>query len=290
MKLAIAALVAANLFWAGNFVFSPAAVAEVSAFGLSFWRWLFGLPLIFALAAFIDRPRWGEVLRRWPTHLVQAFTGLVGFSVFTYLAVEQISPVNASLVQAINPAMILLLSSWMLRSRPLRQELIGMAISTVGVVIVLLGPGDIAVNPGSLGLGVLYMVLAVICWSIYTVRGRAVVDPPLTSSTMQVAFASLITLPLAAISGGLSLDISPTALASILYIAIFASVGALVAWNFGVARVGPNAAGVYLNLLPVFTALLAVLFGAPLTLAQIFGGILVLGGMVLVTRASRERM
>lgn len=281
---AIAALVGANLFWAGNYAFSPLAVAELSPAGLAAWRWTLSAPVLLVLAVLIDRPDWRATLRRWPTHLVQSLLGFTGFSLFTYLAVEQISPVNAALVQTLNPALILVLTGALARIAPTRREVIGIGVSMVGVMIVLLGPGADLANPGSTALGLVYMVGAIVTWGFYTVNGRRLADPPITATAMQAVFAMLVTLPIAGVSGGLHLELSGGAWASLLYIALGASVAAMILWNFGVGRMGPNVSGASLNLLPVFTAGIAAVLGSPLVPVQFIGGALVLVGMWLVTR------
>ena len=282
--LAVVALIGANLLWAGNYAFSPIAIAELSPTGLAAWRWLVSAPVLLGLALVVDRPRWGEVLRRWPTHLGQSLLGFAGFSLFTYLAVEQISPVNAALVQTLNPGLILLLTGLATRLAPTRREVLGIGVSLVGVLIVLLGPGADLANPGSTGLGMLWMTGAVVAWGFYTVNGRRQLDPPITGTAMQAVIAALVTTPIAAATGGMRVVLSAPALASVGYIALGASVAAMILWNFGVTRVGPNAAGASLNLLPVFTAGIAAVLGAPLVPVQLVGGLLVLVGMWLVTR------
>ena len=289
LVLAIAALVGANLLWAGNYAFAPMAVAELSPVGLATWRWTLAAPVLLVLAAVLDRPDWRAVLRRWPVHLGQSLLGFSGFSLFTYLAVEQISPVNAALMQTLNPALILLLTGMLARIAPSRREVLGIGISMVGVLIVLLGPGADLANPGSTALGIVYMVGAIVTWGFYTVLGRRQADPPVTGTAMQAVAAALVLLPIAAATGDLRLDVTPPALASLLYIVLGASVLAMILWNSGVTRTGPNAAGASLNLLPVFTAAIAVVLGAPLVPVQLVGGALVLVGMRFVAPRRRVR-
>jgi len=122
-----------------------------------------------------------------------------------------------------------------------------------------------------------------VTWGFYTVRGRRQVDPPVTGTAMQAVFAMLVTVPIAAATGDLHLDVSAAAFGSLVYIALGASVAAMILWNYGVVRTGPNAAGASLNLLPVFTAAIAAVLGAPLVPVQFIGGALVLVGMWFVT-------
>lgn len=68
-----------------------------------------------------------------------------------------------------------------------------------------------------------------------------------------------------------------------LYLGIFPSVIGLIFWNKSVSNLGPSLASIFLNLLPVFTTIMAVIFlNEKLVPAQIFGGILVVGGVLLV--------
>jgi drug/metabolite transporter (DMT)-like permease len=128
-------------------------------------------------------------------------------------------------------------------------------------------------------------VLAVICWSAYAINGRRHGGAPITSTALQAVIAAVLLAPVGLATSTLTLDHSPGAVWSLLYIAVFPSIFSLVLWNFAVGRVGPVRAGVFLNLLPLFTAALGVALGSSLAPGQVIGGLAVIAGVLITSRA-----
>jgi drug/metabolite transporter (DMT)-like permease len=96
-------------------------------------------------------------------------------------------------------------------------------------------------------------------------------------------FATLIIAPFA-INQGMDISkIGPLALTGILYMAIFPSVFSYVFWNMSVRAIGINQAGISLNLIPVFTAIISVILGERITGTQVVGGLLVFMGVYLTS-------
>ncbi|MNW04182.1 EamA-like transporter family protein [compost metagenome] len=82
----------------------------------------------------------------------------------------------------------------------------------------------------------------------------------------------------------MKLPLSREATAGILYIGLFPSVGSFIFWNASIREIGASRAGIYLNLITVFTAILSLLLGNPVTLVQVIGGLLVFAGVYLTGR------
>ncbi|WP_331711960.1 DMT family transporter [Arthrobacter sp. B6] len=134
-------LVLATLFWSGNFVVGQAALTSMTPVELTFWRWtIAALPLL-ALAQLVDRPDWRAVLRRWPTLLLLSVLGMSGYTLLLYAALQHTSALNASLITAANPALIVVLAVFMLGDRPGALGWAGIGLGLAGVLLVLTG-GD----------------------------------------------------------------------------------------------------------------------------------------------------
>lgn len=289
------ALVIAPLCWSGNFVFAPAAIAELGPVGLSAGRWIIAAPLLVIVALVVERPRLREVVRTWRFQVTQSLTGIVGFTIFTYLAVEQTAPVNAALVQSLNPAAILVLSAIVMQAWPGRRPVIGALVSLVGVagvvgLPVLTGEARAADSGhGSALLGVGYMVAAVLCWAVYSVNGRRAPAPPITSTAAQAIIGVVLTTPFAMAMGSFNVSLSLPALGALVFIGIFPSAVSTTCWNFGVSRVGAERAGIFTNLLPLFTAGLSVALGGRISWGQIVGGVLIIAGVLITTGLPRRK-
>lgn len=281
----VLALVGATLFWAFNYVLGAVAVREMTPVSLTALRWaLAAVPLV-VIAQVVERPDWRAVLRTWPRQAVLGVVGMLGYALFVYTALQHTSSVNASLVNALNPALIALLGAAVARRAPSRRAVVGMLVGLLGVLVVLTGGRLGALLSLDLNVGDLLMVGAIVVWSLYTVGGRALAGvPPIASTALQAAIAALVMLPFG-VTGHVHWPTGRDATVALVVIAGASSVGSYLLWNLALRRVRPAEAGSYLNLITVFTVLISAATGYALGAAQVVGGVLVLGGVLLV----RER-
>jgi drug/metabolite transporter (DMT)-like permease len=281
----VVALVGATLFWAGNYVLGAVAVREMSPVGLTALRWAIAAVPLLVIAQVVEKPDWRAVLRTWPRQLVLSVLGMVGYALFVYTALQHTSSVNASLVNALNPALIALLGAAVARRAPSRRSVLGMVVGLVGVLVVITGGRLTGLTSLHLNVGDLLMVGAIVVWSVYTIGGRSLAGvPPIASTAVQASIAALLMAPFAA-AGQVHWPTGRDATVALLVIAVLPSVGSYLLWNLALRRVPPAEAGSYLNLITVFTVLISALTGYALGAAQVVGGVLVLGGVLLV----RER-
>ena len=282
-------LALANLFWAGNYVFGEMVAREISPISLTFFRWCFAfLPLI-ALAWLIERPDWRAAIREWKWHLLQSLLGLTGYTLLLYAALGLTGAVNAAVISAINPATIALAAAIVLHERLRPVQVVGLVVAFVGVTVVLTG-GDLQqLLDQGFGVGDLLVVGAVLAWTAYSIASRRLVTPPITATAVQAVFAVVTMLPLIAVTG-VSLPTSAAGTLGLAYIVIFPSMAGYALWNIGAAKVGPARAGIFLNLLPVFTVVIALMLGATLEPAAAIGGSLVIAGVYLTLHQRRSDM
>ena len=289
--IATVSLLAATLFWAGNYVVGAAAVAALDPISLVFLRWAFAaLPLV-AVAQLVERPRWREVLRAWPWLLALTATGLLGYTLLLYTALQFTDPFNASLINAFNPALISIAAVFFLRERLSATGVAGIVLALVGVLIVLSGGDPAALFRTGFGVGDLFMLGAITAWTAYTIVGRGTKGvPPITSTALQAVITVLLLTPVVLLTGGPTLPATPDAWGALVFIGVFPSVLSYLLWNRALGEIPPARAGVFLNLITVFTALFTIVAGHPFTAAQIVGGVVVIGGVALANeRALRRR-
>ncbi|WP_168915233.1 DMT family transporter [Microcella flavibacter] len=278
--------VLAQLFWASNFVVAAIVVDEFSPLELTFLRWVGALPILLVLAQLLERPRWRDALREWPRHLLQAALGMVGYTLFLYAALATTSPVTASVISAINPAVIAIAAVIVLGERIMALGIAGIVVSFAGVLVVVLtgqGGGELAFSSGDL-----LMLGAIAVWTAYVILGRTVRTPPITATAIQAGMSILLLGPVVAIVG-FGATPSGSGWLGLAWIIVFPSALAYLFWNIAVSTLGPSRTGVFLNLLPVFTALIALLFGDVITIGQVVGGLIVLAGVSLTTRPGATR-
>ncbi len=252
------------LFWAGNAVVGRAAVGEVPPFALSFWRWAVALAVLAPLGAGAVWAQRAAVRRHFGTLLVLAVTSVSAYNTLLYLALQTTTAINVTLVASALPIVMILLARLWLGEPIGGRRAVGVLISLVGVLAVV-GRGEASVLLGlELQAGDFWMLLAVLSWAVYSVllRRRPTGLTPMALLTVLVALGLPFILPLYLweLAAGATMAASLETAAVIGYVALFPSVLAYLAWNQGVAAVGPSVAGQYTYMVPVVTALLAVAF------------------------------
>lgn len=292
--LAYVGLVLTPLFWAGNAVVARGTVEHIPPLSMSFWRWVIALTILlpFGLPG-IWRHR--DVIRHRLGSMLALATFSVGaFNSLLYFAATTTTATNIALINATIPIFVALLA-WILlgdRTRPIQA--CGIALAVLGILTVV-ARGDISVLTGLQAQpGDLIMVAAVFSWGLFSVllRRQSVPLPALTFLTTQILLGALVILPfylmdLLFFSGGFELS-RATAL-PLLYFAIFPGILAYGFWNHGVHKIGPSKAAIFMYLTPVFASVLAGIFlGESLGPFHIAGGLLILGGLLLATRAGRH--
>ncbi|MDR1386089.1 MAG: DMT family transporter [Propionibacteriaceae bacterium] len=279
---AVAALVGANLFWAGNYIVGQAAVTDIAPLSLVFLRWLIALVPLFLIAQTVERPDWRVVLRAWPRLAWLSVCGLLGYNAFLYTALQHTDALNASLINAFNPALISLAALVFLRERLDRAGLVGLGLALAGVLYVISDGHPAALLKTGFGRGDLLMVGAITVWTVYTLSGRRPLPvPPITSTFAQAVVTTVLAGLWVAGTGGATWPSGSQSWSALLFIAVFPSVGSYLLWNYALRRLPAGRGGVFLNLITVFTALFTILAGRPFSLAQLLGGAVIVVGVVL---------
>ncbi|MFP5311279.1 MAG: DMT family transporter [Actinomycetes bacterium] len=288
--VAVLSLLGATLFWAGNYVVGSGAVQSIDPLSLVVLRWAIALVPLLIIAQLMERPCWRTVLAAWPWLLALSVCGLLGYNLLLYFALQHTDAFNASLINAFNPALITLAAAVFLRERLTPLSVAGVVAALAGVLIVISG-GDVRrLLTAGFGAGEVLMVGAIFAWTAYTVTGRlAPKVPPVTATAVQAAFAVALLAPVRLAAGGLALPATGPALASLLFIAVFPSVLSYLLWNRALTILPAGGAGVFLNLITVFTAILTVLAGQVHTAAQLVGGAIVIGGVVATNAPAFRR-
>ncbi|MDJ0338763.1 DMT family transporter [Cryobacterium sp. PH31-O1] len=281
MKSTIA-LVLATLMWAGNYIVGGIAVQTLSPVELTWLRWLLACIPLLILAQVVERPNWALVLRHWPRLLLLAALGVGGYNLLLYTALQYTTPQSASLINAANPAVMVVLAAMLLRERIGWRGIVGLALGLVGVVLIVTDGALASILTRTPNAGDVLMIGAIVVWSLYTIVGRGLPVPPITATAVQGTFVAVLLAPVA-LASGVSWPAHAAIGWAVIFIAIFPSIGSYVLWNAALKSIPPGRAGLFLNLITVFTVIIAVVLGAQLTAPQLVGGVIVFAGVALST-------
>lgn len=270
--------------WGVNFVVIDEGLADVPPLLFLAMRFtLVAVPLIF----FVPRPAagWRAVVA------VGTFMSLGQFS-FLYIALELGMPAGlASLVLQAQVIFTIVIASLVLREHPTRRQLVGAGIGMTGLAAVVIAHGAVApVVP------VLVMLAAAMSWAI----GNIVCRRAGVASGLSLVVWSALVVPVPALLLSVAVDgggevaralthLSATAIASTIYTAFGASVLGYTIWNSLLVRYPASAVVPFVLLVPVVGIAAAwIAQGEAPTFAELFGGLVMLGGVAVASSRARS--
>jgi drug/metabolite transporter (DMT)-like permease len=256
------------LLWAGNAVVGRLVRDLVSPLTLNFVRWVIAFVLLLPLAWPVLRPS-SPLWAHWKRYAVLGLLGIGCYNAFQYLALQTSTPINVTLVGSSLPLWMLATGAMFFGARVSGREIGGALLSMLGVLLVLsrgewgqllalrLVPGD------------LYMILGTIAWAFYswflvrTTAPQGVRQDWAAFLMAQLVFGLGWSGALAAgewAAGAAHVEPGWPLVSAMLFIGIGPAVLAYRCWGTGVQRAGPQAASIFMNLTPLFAAILSAAF------------------------------
>ena len=281
-------LTMATFMWAGHTIAARLSVGEMSPMVMMGLRWFACL----AILAFIFRRQiaaeWPRVRARLVWVMLMGGGGMAGFTFFFILAAQHTTAVNLGITQSSVPAIVMLLSLAVFGIRIGMMQLVGLAVSFLGVAV-LVTKGSLAVLLAlRFNTGDLLMLIACVCYAGYTVglSRRLKMSPALLLTFFSIPASMVFALSMGVEywAGTMQMP-GAKGLAIVAYCAIFPSMLAQICFMRGVELAGANRAGFYLNLIPIFAALMAVfILSERLYSYHAISAVMVLGGIYLAER------
>ena len=273
-------------FLASNHVIGRSVHGVIPPIGLSFWRWAAGALM---LAPFI-LPRIKTTAPIFFAYLkVYALLGflMVGSTTLILVSLNFTTAINVSLVNAVQPTLTLLLAILFLKDRVSKTSLLGICSALLGVVIMVSKASWSVITGLEFNFGDLVALVAMIGFSSYALNLKKLPgELSVTESLFGITIAgSLMLLPFYVLESVYyaPVPVSASTLWVVIELALLVTVFGNLMWNQGNRIVGPNRAAIFINLIPVFGALLAVTFlGEKVYGYHFVGAVLVCLGIWLV--------
>lgn len=282
-------LVLTTAFWGGAFIAGRHLAQHMPHFLAATGRFVAALlPLLVFAVATGNFPRLAR--RQLVATLLLGATGVFAYNAFFFAGLAHIPASRAALIVALSPIMTMLVMRVLMRERWSALRFVGVAISLAGVALVITR-GELATAfSGAVGLGELWIFLAVVAWVAYTIIGKRALEG--LSATAATAWSTLwgtlmLAVPaLAELAGGAVSWPDSVSWLAMAYLGVCGTALAFVWYNQAVAAIGPARATLFTNLVPVFAVIFSVIFlGERPVLASLVGGAMVVSGVFLANRA-----
>lgn len=291
-------LVLAPTLWGGNIVAGKLAVGQIDPFVLLLGRWAGALLILLTIALPRVSRDWARIRPSLFWLAVYGVLGFASFNVLMYNAARFTAAVNASIEQAAISVLVLLGNFVVFGVRARMLQIVGLAITVVGVVYVATHGDPGRILNLTVNIGDAMVLLACALYALYslTLRFRPAIHW-LSFIFMTAGFAFLASVVFLFTLGGgvqiLATAIPQTTLigwALVAYVMVFPSILAQLFYARGVGLIGPNRASIFINLLPISGTLLSVLIiGERLEVYHLVAGALVVVGIGLAEWSVRRQ-
>ena len=289
----VALLVTAPLLWAGNAVVGRALHTLIAPSTLNFLRWLLAFALLLPLAWQVLRPASG-LWPHWRRYAALGLFGIGSYNALQYLALQTSTALNVTLVGSGMPVWMLVVGALFFGVPVARRQVAGALLSVTGVLMVLSRGSWDQLLALRLVPGDLYMVLATISWAFYSWLLVRTSEPQSIRTDWSAFLMAQMVFGLAwsGTFAGVEQALQPAPavwglplLAGLAFIAIGPAILAYRFWGVGVQRAGPVLGGFFINLTPLFAAVLSTAFLGEVP--QLYHGVaflLIVGGIVVTSR------
>jgi len=270
-------------FWAMMFHLGKYTVAYMSPESIGGWRFLLAGLVLVPLVGLREGLDWPGLRRNALPLLAMATIGIGGFNLSLFYGLKHTSPVNGALIIALCPALITLFSALLTGERISARQTTGLLLGLAGVAVVVSHGSLQALLSLSFQRGDLLVLLAAVSWAVYSTIPKRFIHglQPLQITAGSIALGGIL---ISAFANATQTDfwtLPPLrVVGAVVVMSMLGSVLAYLWWNDGVRKVGPSAAALFMNLVPVFATLIGVVLGQAVLLSQLAGAVLVVGGVL----------
>jgi drug/metabolite transporter (DMT)-like permease len=283
-------LVLTTLIWAAHSLVGRLAVGQIGPMTLTCLRWGVALiPILIAARPSLRRD-WPVLRERW---IYLALMGTAGYTVFValfYVAAHYTTALNLSIIQGAIPAMVLIGARGFLGVKFSALQALGALITMLGVAVIAAQGDPARLRALAFNTGDVMMVAAAALYAGYTVGLRQRPDVSGVSMLAAMALAAFVTsvpLMIWEILSGEFIWPTVGGLLALVFVALGPAFIAQLMYMRGVELIGPGRAGVFVNLVPAFGAVMAVvILGEPFAAYHVFALVLVVGGIAIAQRGS----
>ncbi len=272
----------AILLWSGNVIVSRMSAHTIGPEAITFYKLLLAVVL---MSTFVALATWRNRAVIWQylgQLVILGFLAMCLFQSLSYLAAETTTATNMAVFTALTPLLTVALSAFLLKEAPTVGMVGGGTLSLVGLVYLVSSGDPASLARNGIHVGDPLMLAAALVYALYGVLLKRWNLPIASwqSTYVQAISALVIMFPAFLATPAPMRSLNAETLPLIIYAGAMASVVLPFLWIRGVHILGPSRCAVFMNLLPIFTALGAILLlGEPVRLFHVIGGGTALAGV-----------
>ena len=286
-NLAYLILILTTIFWSGNFIVGKAAsMYQVPPFSLNFYRWFFaGLILLpFTYQELIKKKKY--IINNLGFFIILGITSITIFNSIVYYSLYYTQVISGILMISTIPVWIIFISSILKIEKTNIYQIIGVILSLTGVIFIITKADLNLIKNLDFNKGDLSMVIAMFSWAIYSALLKSKKYEISQVSLLEVVIICglffLIPIYFIEMNMGNLIILGKPFYLILAYVVIFPGLASFFFWIKGISIIGANRAGIFLHLMPIMGAIMAMLiFEERFMFYHILGAIFIIAGITL---------
>ena len=280
-------LILTTIFWSGNFIVGKAAsIYQIPPFSLNFYRWFFaGLILLpFTYKEILNKKKY--IIENISIFIILGITSITIFNSIVYYSLYYTQVISGILMISTIPVWIIFISTFLNIEKTNIFQIFGVVLSLIGVIFIVTKADLNLIKNLNFNKGDLSMVVAMFSWAIYSAllkrKNFKISQISLLEVVIICGLIFLIPVYLIELYLGNKIILGKPFYLTLTYVVIFPGLASFFFWIKGISIIGANRAGVFLHLMPIFGAIMAiVIFDEKFMNYHIFGAIFIIVGITL---------
>jgi len=284
----------AVFFWAGNFIVGKvASYYEIPPFSLNFYRWFFAWLILapFTIPEIIKKKDY--IKKNFKFYALLGITSVTIFNSIVYYSLNFTQVISGVLMISTIPVMIMFISSILKIEKTNLFQILGVIFSFTGVILIITKADVEILKSLNFNKGDLTMVIAMISWATYSalLKKKKHQLTQLTLLEVIISFGLLFLIPVYLIEykAGYFIQLNKPFIFVLTYVVLFPGLASFICWIKGISLIGPNRSSVFLHLMPILSAIMAmVIFNEKFMIYHVLGAIFILTGIILSNKKTNN--
>ena len=287
-------LTLAALFWSGNFIVGKAASTfEIPPFSLNFYRWFFAFLILFPFTYKEVINKKNYVFKNLGLFIILGITSITIFNSIVYYSLYYTQVISGILMISTIPVWILFFASFLKIEKTNLFQILGVILSLTGVLFIVTKADIQLIKQLEFNKGDLSMVIGMLSWAIYSALLRKKTHPISQLALLEIiiicGFIFLVPIYFIEMSFGNKIVLGLPFILTLGYVVLFPGIFAFLFWIKGIDIIGANRSGVFLHLMTIFGALMAIIIlGEKFMFYHFLGAIFIIAGITLSNKSKKN--